>query len=100
MPLYEYFCESCNTVFEALKSVSASAQPAKCPTCGREAGRIMPTSFASMSRIQGWKQRVPYHHHNVRGEEPARTIAPVKVGEGTKKPKAAGKRKTKAGAKK
>jgi len=99
MPLYEYYCDHCDKVFDALRSVQASDQPAKCPTCGADADRIMPTSFASMARTQGWKQRVPYHHHSVRGEEPKMTIARVKPKSETK-PKAAGKRKTKAGAKK
>ena len=99
MPLYEYYCDKCESVFEALKSVSASDQPAKCPSCGRDADRIMPTSFASMARTQGWKQRVPFHHHAVRGEQPAKTIARVKPKDGAKPP-APGKRKSKTGAKK
>jgi putative FmdB family regulatory protein len=88
MPLYEYYCENCNEVFEALRSVSASEQPALCPKCGREAGRIMPTTFASMSRRDGYAQRVPYFHHPVRADAQAKTIAPVK-------PKASAKRKGK-----
>ena len=34
MPLYEYYCENCDDVFEALRSVSASDEPAPCPKCG------------------------------------------------------------------
>jgi putative FmdB family regulatory protein len=89
MPLYEYYCESCDEVFEALRSVGASEEPAPCATCGREAERIMPTTFASMSRREGWAQRVPYHHKPVRAGAPARTIARVK-------PRAPAKRKPKA----
>jgi len=89
MPLYEYYCENCDEVFEALRPVNASEDPAPCPKCARDAERIMPTTFASMSRKGGWRQRVPYHHHSVRGGAPAKTIAPVK-------PKAPGKRKRKA----
>lgn len=89
MPLYEYYCESCDEVFEALRSVSASEESTRCPKCSGEADRIMPTTFASMSRREGWAQRVPYHHRPVRPGEPARTIARVK-------PRAPGKRKTKA----
>jgi len=89
MPLYEYFCESCDEIFETLRSVSASEEPAACPKCGAEADRIMPTTFASMSRKEGWAQRVPYHHRPVRAAEPARTIARVK-------PKASSERKSKA----
>ena len=89
MPLYEYYCENCDDVFEALRSVSASEESTPCAKCGREADRIMPTTFASMSRKEGWAQRVPYHHRPVRTGEPARTIARVK-------PKAPAKRKTKS----
>jgi putative FmdB family regulatory protein len=89
MPLYEYYCENCNDVFEALRSVSASEEPATCPKCGREAERIMPTTFASMSRKEGYAQRVPYHHRPIRADTPAKTIARVK-------PKASSKRKAKA----
>ena len=35
MPLYEYYCDKDDSVFEALKSFSASDKPAKCPKCGR-----------------------------------------------------------------
>lgn len=91
MPLYEYYCESCDAVFEALRSVSASEEPAPCPKCGGDADRIMPTTFASMSRRDGWAQRVPYHHKPVRAATPARTIARVKPKTGaTRKRKAEG----------
>jgi putative FmdB family regulatory protein len=91
MPLYEYYCERCDKVFEALRSLRQSDQPSPCPVCGRDADRIMPTSFASMSRKQGWAQRVPFHHRPIRAMEPKRTIAPVK-------PKGAKKRSRKSGA--
>jgi len=91
MPLYEYYCESCDEVFEALRAVSASDEPAPCPRCGGDADRIMPTTFASMSRKEGWAQRVPYHHRPVRAGAPARTIARVKPKDGARrKPKAEG----------
>ena len=78
MPLYEYYCEKEDKVFEALGSISKSDAPAKCPTCGRSADRIMPTTFASMVRVKGLKERVPFHHHPVRNEGEKRTIARVK----------------------
>jgi putative FmdB family regulatory protein len=89
MPLYEYYCEDCENIFETLRSVRASEEPAPCSNCGREAERIMPTTFASMSRKEGWAQRVPFHHHPVRAGAPAKAIAPVK-------PKAPAKRKGKS----
>lgn len=85
MPLYEYYCEACDSVFEALRSVRQSEDPAACPKCGGDADRIMPTTFASMSRRDGWAQRVPYHHKPVRAAAPARTIARVKPRDGAKR---------------
>lgn len=97
MPIYEYYCEKDNKVFEALGSIARSGAPAKCPKCGGEAYRIMPTTFASLSRVKGLKERVPFHHHPVRNEGAKRTIAPVKpqgkkVRTTTAKPKPAKKR--------
>jgi putative FmdB family regulatory protein len=89
MPLYEYYCDHCDEVFEALRSVTASEEPAPCPRCAAESDRIMPTTFASMSFKQGYAQRVPYHHRPVRKGAPARTIARVK-------PRPPGKRKPEA----
>jgi putative FmdB family regulatory protein len=95
MPLYEYYCDNCDKVFEAIRSLSASDKPAPCPECGAQSDRIMPTTFASMSRRDGWKQRTPYHHHSVREEKPTRTIARIKA-----KPAPAAKRTGKTEAKK
>lgn len=80
MPIYEYYCEKDDKVFESLGSIARSDAPAKCPKCSGEAYRIMPTTFASLSRVQGLKERVPFHHHPVRNEneKEKRTIAPVK----------------------
>lgn len=96
MPLYEYYCDKDNKVFEALGSIAKSDAPAKCPTCGRPADRIMPTTFASLSRVKGLKERVPFHHHPVRNENELRTIARVKPK--AKAPRSTGgKPKTKKG---
>ncbi len=78
MPIYEYYCEKDNRVFEALGSIARSDAPAKCPKCSGSAYRIMPTTFSSLSRVKGLKERVPFHHHPVRNETEKRTIAPVK----------------------
>jgi putative FmdB family regulatory protein len=78
VPLYEYYCDKCDSIFESVQPISKSDQPASCPSCGRMADRIMPTTFATMSRRQGLKERVPFHHHDVREEKPKRAIARVK----------------------
>jgi putative FmdB family regulatory protein len=100
MPLYEYYCDTCDKVFEALRPVSASTEPAKCPGCGAGAGRIMPTQFASMSRRQGVKERVPFHHHGIRNVGEKRPIARVKAKADGPKPAANAKRTPKLGGKK
>ena len=66
MPLYEYYCDNCEKVFDSLQSISRSDQPAACPKCGRDADRIMPTTFATMSRRKGLRERVPYYHKDFR----------------------------------
>jgi putative FmdB family regulatory protein len=78
MPLYEYHCEHDDRIFEALGSIASSDRPARCPKCGRLSPRIMPTTVATMSRVKGLVERVPFHHHDVRTEKKNRTIAPVK----------------------
>jgi putative FmdB family regulatory protein len=88
MPVYEYYCDNCKKVFDALGSITASDRPAKCPKCGRPADRIMPTAVATMSRRQGLRERVPFHHHDIRTEAAKKPIARVK-------PKAAAPRSTK-----
>ena len=99
MPLYEYICEKCDKVFEALGSMQKSEEPTACPKCGGSADRIMPTTFASMAHKGGWNRRVPFHHHPVRGDTPKTAIAKVKGPTGSKA-KASGKRKQKSGGQK
>ena len=78
MPIYEYYCERDDHVFEAITSIAARDKPVKCPKCGRQAVRIMPTTVATMSRVKGLVERVPFHHADVRTEKKKRTIALVK----------------------
>ena len=86
MPLYEYYCDKCDRVFEALRPLSESDVAVPCPDCGRDADRIMPTSFSAMSWSKGYPQRVPYHQRPVRNVPPKKaTVARVK-GKGGAKP--------------
>jgi len=85
VPLYEYYCEKCDKVFDSLQSIARSDQPVDCPKCGSSADRIMPTTFATMSKQMGLKERVPFHHHDIRKDGKKPPIARVK-------PKATGKR--------
>ena len=35
MPIYEYYCATCNAEFEALRPVSKADEPTPCKTCGQ-----------------------------------------------------------------
>lgn len=59
MPVYEYYCQHCDGVFEALRSIRESSEPAPCPVCDREGGRIMPTSFSAFTFREGYPRRIP-----------------------------------------
>ncbi len=66
MPLYEYFCEPCNGIFEELRPIREATEPVPCPVCYKDAGRIMPTSFSAFTFRDGYPRRIPddgkYYH--------------------------------------
>jgi putative FmdB family regulatory protein len=68
MPLYEYYCQSCNGVFEILRSMREASEPASCPLCDRDSQRIMPTSFSAFTFRDGMPRRIPdrgtYWHYD------------------------------------
>ena len=59
MPLYEYYCDNCDGVFEALRSLREATEPSPCPLCDRESPRIMPTSFTAFSVREGLSRQLP-----------------------------------------
>ncbi len=66
MPLYEYYCEPCNGIFEELRPIREASDPVPCPQCYKDARRIMPTSFAAFTFREGYPRRIPddgtYYH--------------------------------------
>ena len=58
MPLYEYYCEHCNGIFEAIRQMRDSSDPSPCPECSREAPRMMST-FAAFTVRDGYPRRIP-----------------------------------------
>ena len=58
MPLYEYYCESCNLIYEALRPIREASLPVPCPECSRDGGRIMST-FMAFSYRDGYPRRLP-----------------------------------------
>lgn len=59
MPLYEYYCNNCDGVFETLRSIREAAEPSPCPVCDRDGMRIMPTAFAAFTFRDGMARRIP-----------------------------------------
>lgn len=59
MPLYEYFCQTCNGIFEELRPIREATDPVPCPQCYKDASRIMPTSFAAFTYRDGYPRRIP-----------------------------------------
>lgn len=59
MPLYEYLCEHCDGIFEALRSIREASDPAPCPVCERDGQRIMPTSFNAFTFREGYPRKLP-----------------------------------------
>lgn len=48
MPVYEYECPECGTIYEATRRMEERNEPVKCVPCGVAATRIM-SGFASKS---------------------------------------------------
>ena len=59
MPLYEYYCEPCNGIFEVLRPMREATEPYPCPVCDHDGKRIMPTSFAAFTFRDGMPRRIP-----------------------------------------
>lgn len=58
MPLYEYYCQHCDGVFEALRPIGEAAVPAPCPGCQREGQRVM-SSFTAFTYRDGYPRCIP-----------------------------------------
>ena len=50
MPIYEYLCADCDVTFTAFKQISAFDQPAYCPTCAKQANKIISAPHLSTMR--------------------------------------------------
>jgi putative FmdB family regulatory protein len=59
MPVYEYYCEDCDGIFEALRPMTKASEPVPCIQCERDAVRIMPTSFTAFTFREGYPRRLP-----------------------------------------
>src|SRR5262245_31503790 len=81
MPLYEYYCGSCDGVFEQLRSIRESDEPYPCPDCNKESARIMPTSFMAFTMRDGYPRRIPdrgtYWHLGKEVKRPVNVATPA-----------------------
>lgn len=50
MPVYEFFCPTCKSPFEMLRSMSAYDQDADCPACATRSRKTL-SVFATVNRI-------------------------------------------------
>src|SRR3546814_235100 len=81
MPIYVYFCDDCQGLFELLRPARQSAQPQPCPQCDADARRIMSTEFQAFTLRKGAYRRLPdrgtYWHYDREVSTPIRTSAPA-----------------------
>ena len=114
MPIYEYFCERCEGVFDAIRPMAQAAQPQPCPQCEGESPRVM-SQFSAFILRDGYPRSIPdngtYWHlgkqvkrlansmkHNQHPElvKPKAPVKPVK-GETTEKSEREAKKKSEIG---
>lgn len=59
MPVYEYYCDPCDGIFEALRPIRQAAESRPCPVCEQDGRRIMPTSFTAFTFRDGYPRKLP-----------------------------------------
>lgn len=59
MPLYEYYCDSCDGVFELLRPARESSLDQPCPVCDEDARRIVSTEWSAFIFREGLPRRLP-----------------------------------------
>lgn len=47
MPIYEYQCSACGTVFARLQSISTTPKPMSCPECNSDETKRLVSTFAA-----------------------------------------------------
>lgn len=58
MPLYEYYCQHCNGIYEAIRPMREASLPVPCSECNRDGQRIMST-FNAFTFRDGYPRRLP-----------------------------------------
>ena len=74
MPLYEYYCQSCDGIYEAIRPMREASLPVPCPQCNRDGQRVM-SSFTAFTFRDGYPRRIPdkgtYWHFGREVKKPA-----------------------------
>ncbi len=58
MPVYEYYCEPCYGIFEAIRPMREASLSVPCPVCNGDGVRIM-SSFNAFTFRDGYPRRIP-----------------------------------------
>ncbi len=59
MPLYEYYCEDCDGIFELIRPIRESSDPQPCVVCDGDGRRLMPTEIHAFTVRGGLPRRIP-----------------------------------------
>jgi putative FmdB family regulatory protein len=74
MPVYEYYCEPCNGVFELLRPAREASKAQPCPECDDDAKRIISREWSAFIYREGAPRRLPdtggYWHLGKRVSKP------------------------------
>ncbi len=65
MPIYEYFCRTCNTKYEKLRPLRDADAPVSCPTCNEQNSVRALSLFVSLGSSGEMRASdQPAHHHS------------------------------------
>ncbi|MCY3886335.1 MAG: zinc ribbon domain-containing protein [Chloroflexi bacterium] len=59
MPVYEYYCEPCDGIFELVRTMREADEPGSCPLCDEDAQRVMPSTFNAFIMRGGFPRKIP-----------------------------------------
>jgi putative FmdB family regulatory protein len=59
MPLYEYFCSSCQKTFETLRPAREADEPVTCPSCEHASPQRILSLFANSVKTNGEASSLP-----------------------------------------